>query len=501
MNKLSSKEENLPKGQTAKLKETLAEMSFIEAKEALERGDRNSAINALNEAIKHCPENPTYYLKLVEVLAETSKADAINILNTALRFFPDDILLNNKLKQLEDSYPDFSETQLDFNYNLNETMLDFAQTPGKTSIAFPEKPKPINLPQIPAIQLKTNNLEEAQTQPKLSFAERRKQLKSQTGRLKETLAEMSFIEAEESLERGDRNSAINALNEAIKNFPENSVYYLKLADVLAETSKPEAINILNQALKQVSDNSEIIAKLAELQPKPKPKSTSTPNTASKPSPLPSKTEPLPIKTKVKDDSEVILSSPDNNLSNSKVSCPGCKQLNDIKQLKCQRCTRPLSRINRLKAKSKESVSNLSNRLKTRDIIILVGIVIITLISFPVAQKQTTLIVKSIHPNDQGVLFKEQPEFQWDVDMENIGFLLVVEKDGKPIVERFTSNSFYTLSYEEIERLETGELYTWKVIPLSPKRVPLNYKSKVSDFRVAVKLEQESANQNNQQPTN
>ena len=50
-------------------------------------------------------------------------------------------------------------------------------------------------------------------------------------------------------------------------------------------------------------------------------------------------------------------------------------------------------------------------------------------------------------------------------------------------------------------LETGELYTWKVIPLSPKRVPLNYKSKVSDFRVAVKLEQESASQNNQQPTN
>ncbi|MBL8193719.1 MAG: hypothetical protein JNM06_08035, partial [Blastocatellia bacterium] len=95
MSKLFSKEENLPKGQTAKLKETLAEMSFIEAKEALERSDRSSAIKALNEAIKHCPENSTYYLQLVEVLAETSKTDAINILNTALRFFPDDQLLNN----------------------------------------------------------------------------------------------------------------------------------------------------------------------------------------------------------------------------------------------------------------------------------------------------------------------------------------------------------------------------------------------------------------------
>ncbi len=498
MNKLSSKERK-NKGQTAKLKETLAEMSFIEAKEALERGDRNSAIKALNEAIKHCPENSTYYLKLVEVLAENSKTDAINILNTALKFFPDDVLLNNKLKQLEDSYPDFNETQLD--YNLNETMLDFAQEPAKKLISFPEKPKSIsiNTPQIMPTQVKTNNLEGAETKPQLSFAERRKQLKSQTGRLKETLAEMSFIEAEESLERGDQDSAINALNEAIKNFPENSVYYLKLADVLAANSKPEAINILNQALKQVSDVSEITAKLAELQPKPKPKSN-TLNT-SKPAPLPNKTEPLPIKTKVKDDSEVILSSPDNNLSNSKVSCPACKQLNDINQVKCQRCTRPLSRVSRLKAKSKESVSNLSNRLKTRDIIILIGIVIITLISFPIAQKQTALVVKILHPNDQGVLFREQPEFQWDVDMENIGFLLVVEKEGKTIVERFTSNSFYTLSYEEIERLETGELYTWKVIPLSPKRVPLSYKSSVSDFRVAVKLEQESANQNNQQPTN
>ncbi|MFY9223285.1 MAG: tetratricopeptide repeat protein [Blastocatellia bacterium] len=493
MKKLSSKERK-NKGQTAKLKETLAEMSFIEAKEALERGDRSSAVNALNEAIKNCPENSTYYLKLVEVLAETSKTDAINILNTALRFFPDDVLLNNKLKQLEDSYPDFNETQLDFNYNLNETMLDFAQEPAKKLISFPEKPKPINIPQIVPTQVKTNNLEQVETQPKLSFAERRKQLKSQTGRLKETLAEMSFIEAEESLERGDRNSAINALNEAIKNFPENSVYYLKLADVLAEKSKPEAINILNQALKQVSDNSPLTAKLAELQPKPKPK----PNTlnTSKPAPLPNKTESLPIKTKVKDDSEVILSSPDNSLS-KKVACPACKQLNDINQVKCQRCTRPLSRINRLKAKSKESVSNLSNRLKTRDIIVLIGIIIITLVSFPIAQKQTALVVKILHPNDQGVLFREQPEFQWDVDMENIGFLLVVEKEGKTIVEHFTNNPFYTLSYEEIERLETGELYTWKVIPLSPKRVPLNYKSKVSDFRVAVKLEQESANQNNQ----
>ena len=206
MNKLSSKEENLPKGQTAKLKETLAEMSFIEGKEALERGDRNSAINALNEAIKHCPENSTYYLKLVEVLAESSKTDAINKLNTALRFFPDDILLNNKLKQLEDSYPDFNETMLDFPQDVPKNLET------KKTIAFPEKPKPINFTQ--PTQAKTNNLEEAETQSKLSFAERRKQLKSQTGRLKETLAEMSFIEAEESLERGDRNSAINALNEA-----------------------------------------------------------------------------------------------------------------------------------------------------------------------------------------------------------------------------------------------------------------------------------------------
>lgn len=495
MSKLFSKEENFPKGQTAKLKETLAEMSFIEAKEALERGDRNSAINALNEAIKHCPENSTYYLKLVEVLAETSKVDAINILNTALRFFPDDKRLNDKLKQLEDSYPDFNETQLDFNYNLNETMLDFAQEPGKKLIKFPEKPKPVNLPQTMPVQTKANNLQEAETQPKQSFAERRKNLKSQTGRLKETLAEMSFIEAEESLERGDRSSAIDALNEAIKNFPENSVYYLKLADVLAENSKPEAITMLNQALDKVSDNSEITAKLAELQPKPKPKSTLS--TSIKPANFSDKAK---SPAKVKDDSEVFLSSPDDSLS-KKVTCPACKQLNDIKQVKCQRCTRPLSRVNRIKAKSIESVSNLSNRLKTRDIIILIGIIAITLVSFPIAHKQTALVVKILRPNDQGVLFKEQPEFQWDVEMENLGFLLVVEKDGKTIVERFTNNSFYTLSYEEIERLETGELYTWKVIPLSPKRVPLNYKSKVSDFRVAVKLEQESASQNNQQPTN
>lgn len=494
MSKLFSKEENLPKGQTAKLKETLAEMSFIEAKEALERSDRSSAIKALNEAIKHCPENSTYYLQLVEVLAETSKTDAINILNTALRFFPDDQLLNNKLKQLEDSYPDFNETQLDFNYNLNETMLDFPQEPAKKLIKFPEKPKPINTPQLVPTQIKTNNLEESETQPKLSFSERRKNLKSQTGRLKETLAEMSFIEAEESLERGDRISAIDALNEAIKNFPENYVYYLKLANILAENSKSEAIELLKQALDKVSDNSEITAKLAELQPKPKPKPTLS--TSNKPVNSSGDIKSLPTKAKVKDDSEVILSSPDDNLSTNKVACPACKQLNDIKQVKCQRCTRPLSRVNRIKAKSIESVSNLSNHLKTRDIIILIGIMVITLVSFPIAHKQTALAVKILQPNDQGVLFKEQPEFQWDVDMENLGFLLVVEKDGKPIVERFTNNSFYTLSYEEIERLETGELYTWKVIPLSPKRVPLNYKSKVSDFRVAVKLEQESASQNN-----
>jgi ribosomal protein L40E len=184
--------------------------------------------------------------------------------------------------------------------------------------------------------------------------------------------------------------------------------------------------------------------------------------------------------------EQKLAGSTGKLSANKLLCPKCNTINSVDDAKCTKCHTPLSRFNRLKIKSHETIIELSNRLKTKDIVILIAITIVIIVSFPLARRENAIVVEPLQPTHQAILDPNKAEFQWDAITENIGFLLVIEKDGKKIIERYTNKLIYTLTYEELEMLEVDAVYKWQAIPISPKRVALNYRTMKLEFRVASK---------------
>jgi ribosomal protein L40E len=380
----------------------------------------------------------------------------------------------------------------------------------------------------------------------LSPFERRKLLKSQTGRLQETLAEMSSIEAEEALERSDRSGAITSLKEAIKYFPENINYYIKLSEILAIDSISEAVATLDKALEYSPNNEEIKERINKLKQPNKsinssvkqltqekkqkgvitlpPSIYKTPKKEPEPKfpdfsetiQLQSSSEltvpkritqelvspPLPIEAPIysekinKRTQEIVLLPAEDSVpkisNEKKLLCPKCNLVNSIKSNKCERCNTRLTRFNKIKTQAQQKAIALSNRIKTQNIIILTVIVFAILISIPLAYKDTVIMINPLSPNEKGILYKNNPSFQWDVSAENVLFLLTIQdsKNNK-VIERLTDQFIYTLSYEEAETLKTGEVYKWKVIPLSPKRVPLKYKSKELNFILSSNLKENS----------
>ncbi|MBI4854389.1 MAG: tetratricopeptide repeat protein [Acidobacteria bacterium] len=503
----------LLKSQTGKLKETLAQMSLIEAEEALEEGDTATAISALYDAIKNFPENPFYYIKLSEVFQSENKVhDAIKVLTSALKHCPTNPVIKAKIAELEI-----------VNKNAKNNALTQANTPNSVSnsatqtatqilsdqatINVKSKYAKLSLPSISNPQTSESSAKEDKTVPlvktltktQLERRERKKELKSQTGRLKETLAEMSLIESEECLERGDRLGAINSLQDAIRNYPENPTYYLKLAELQAQDSKvTEAIKLLNTALEYAPQHPELISKLNELEESIKPKTIAPPQVAST-----QELKEVPAEVLADIDAYVERSKITNQKQSTikfnvnKLLCPKCNTINDINSAKCANCNTPLSRFNKLRLKSQETILELQNRIKARDIAILISIAIIIVISFPLARRENAIVVEPLEPSNESTLDLNNAEFQWDTTTENIGFLLIIEKDNKKIIERYTSNLVYTLTYEESGRLQANEVYKWQVVPVSPKRKNLNFRTKQLEFRVAPLNSRSNSQENNQ----
>lgn len=519
----------LLKSQTGKLKETLAAMSLIEAEEALEEGDLPRAINSLHDAIKNFPENPFYYIKLSEVFQSESKIpEAIKTLNLALTYCPNNPVVKNKILVLETvskklSQADSSQdTHLQTNVVIATSPIDSrantilpplltSSLPTQLSSSVKSNYAKFGLPGVISTNSSpTENLPKLGkdktvplpvkilTKAQLDRRDRKKELKTQTGRLKETLAEMSLIESEECLDRGDRLGAINSLQDAIKNYPENPVYYLRLVEIHVQDNKtPDAIKLLNTALEYTPQHQELTKKLEELEEYLKPKNIIAPPQAIDPKEL----KEIPAEVLADIDAHVEQAKTTNEkqqttkLNVNKLLCPKCNILNDINDVKCSNCNTPLSRFNRLKTKSQETIVELSNRLKARNVAILIIIAIVIVISFPIAKRENAIVVEPLEPIDKSVLDIRKAEFQWDTVAENIGFLLTIEKDGKKIIERYTSNLIYTLTYEEMGRLEANEVYSWEVTPISPKRQTLNYRTKKLEFRLAPLTPTQSGQEN------
>jgi tetratricopeptide (TPR) repeat protein len=529
----ASERRELLKSQTGKLKETLAAMSLIEAEEALEEGNTAGAINSFYEAIRHFPENPFYYIKLSEILqGEAKVTDAINTLKSSLQYCPNNPVIKKRLTELEAINPNTSKAPAQTINTENTVPLPSPNIIASKPKLAPPPPPPPDLPSQLSSSVKSNyaklglpgtsqpqSLEEVSTTSKdktvplpvktltktqLERRERKRDLKSQTGRLKETLAEMSLIEAEECLERGDKTGAINSLKDAIKNYPENPTYYLKLTDLYIEENKqPEAIKLLSAALEYSPQNDELKNKLEKIQESLKPKNeiiapqvTHSQKLKEIPaevladidahverSKIPNQKQSSTIETQLERSKIPNQKQPTAKLNANKLLCPKCNIINDIEDLKCTYCNTPLSAANKIKPKPPETVVENSNRLKTKNIIILVVMAIVLAISFPLARRENAIVVDPIEPADKSTLDINKAEFQWDSVTENIGFLLTIEKDNQKIIERYTNNLVYTLSYDEIGLLKTNEVYSWQVIPVSPKRETLNYRTKKSEFKV------------------
>lgn len=459
MNNISPSERRKKlKSQTGKLKETLAEMSFIEAEEALERSDRSSAISSIKEAIKNFPENPEYYLKLSELLEADSLTEAIATLNKALEHVPDNEEVTEKLEQLKKL----------------------------TQLKQAKKIKPIgNIPITPTQDLSQQKRKKGViTIPPALYktGQKKGEDDSSQSAISENTLDNSPIKETMPLESALKTSINNHNNKTqeIVSLPPTTndsssgkekllCPKCNLVNNLQNFKCERCGNALNSFNRIKYNTAEISIKdLNKEQPLEKSISPTNSNTG-----------------------EIeILPADDAVLSKKKLRCPKCNLVNSIQNFKCERCGTTLNRFNKVRVQAQQKIGYFSNRLKTSSIIVLSIIGLVLLISLPLAYKDTVMVINPLNPNDQGVLLRENPQFQWEVSAENILFLLTIkENNGNKVIERLTDQYIYTLSYEEIEMLKTGEVYQWQVVPVSPKRVPVKYKSKTLSFIVSPKSSQ------------
>ena len=82
--------------------EILAEMCFLEAEDLFSRGDRSGAISSYHQAHRYAPLKVNYCLKLIDLLSEDSSTfkEAEQILNKALALSPNNLELNIRLNKL-----------------------------------------------------------------------------------------------------------------------------------------------------------------------------------------------------------------------------------------------------------------------------------------------------------------------------------------------------------------------------------------------------------------
>lgn len=175
---------------------TLAEMSIIEGSELLAVGSYEMAIERFREAIKYNPNNENYQTKLSEAI-ELSKTKNAPLARN----------MTGKLTSKLDSSAMFKEkpsTGIANTTTLKET-------------------------QSVAINAANKDIKGLELYGDESLKE------TQEVSINDTLAEMSFIEANDLLARGDYSAAIDRFREAVKYSPKNSLYTDKLNSILAES--------------------------------------------------------------------------------------------------------------------------------------------------------------------------------------------------------------------------------------------------------------------------
>jgi hypothetical protein len=257
------------------------------------------------------------------------------------------------------------------------------------------------------------------------------------------LAKIAFCDGETLLASGDVEGAIPQFREAINFDDQNDHYYYQLAMALARRndSRAEAIEMLQKAITLNPDKAEYLEKLEQLQ---------------------------------KNVPEKAVAIEEINNLNTKVK---------IVPTQYKR-TRTRS-VKQLLTKRSEQVGKLVG-FKLTAIIILVLLSASILLSISWSYKNSRIEITPLWPKDQAALNPSQIEFRWLSSTESVDYLLQLETNGEKVIERYTREKMYTLTREELGLIKPNYHYRWRVIPVSPKRQPVDYKTVDREFKVSIK---------------
>lgn len=248
-----------------------------------------------------------------------------------------------------------------------------------------------------------------------------KKAEKEPASVNETLAAVSFMEANELLDAGNMMGAIERLREAVKYDSDNSVYATKLAAVLVEsktakTTQLKKADLPKSALALLSDEEE------------------------KPAPTKGKTSKLSKNFKTTEESP--LDSPLSTTISSK--------------------------------KTKTS--------RRSFIAIVISSIVISLVAI-FYQSQTVVLtpISLSYPTDQAKLNTNQLEFEWKSTGSK--FLFQIESLGKVIVSVYTEETRYKLTPEQVKLFKLKTDYKWRVVPVDFKGQELPSKIQERWFEV------------------
>ncbi len=340
------------------INKTLAEMSFMEANELFANGNYEVASNRYREASNYCPDNIVYKNKLEEILR----------------------LIQEKKSPTNGKY-----------------------STAKLNNAFLLKPSELSEAKKAELDTAYKNLKDTS---EIS--------------INETLAEMSFMEAEDLVIKGDFIAAIERYKEAVNYSPNNNLYTSKLNAVLNElkTSKTTAL------------------KKTDVETSEKP-------------------------------SNIQEEKPSSQLNKHKKS----KTANLKTSISTVGIDTPLSLGNKKTTRSKNYVL----------LVILLAVIATSFALMYQSTKVTLTLVQLSFPTNQAKLNKNQLEFEWQSKGDN--FLFQIEYLGENIVEAYTQETRYKLSDAQIKLIKPKTSYKWKVVPVDFKGQVVPHKGEEKWFEV------------------
>lgn len=248
-----------------------------------------------------------------------------------------------------------------------------------------------------------------------------KKAEKEPASVNETLAAVSFMEANELLDAGNMMGAIERLREAVKYDSDNNVYATKLAAVLVESKT---------------------AKTTQLKKADLPKSALALLSDEEDNPAPTKGKTSKLSKNFKTTEESHLDSPLSTTISSK--------------------------------KTKTS--------RRSFIAIVISSIVISLVAI-FYQSQTVVLtpISLSYPTDQAKLNTNQLEFEWKSTGSK--FLFQIESLGKVIVNVYTEETRYKLTSEQVKLFKLKTDYKWRVVPVDFKGQELPSKIQERWFEV------------------